>query len=147
MQPIVSPQEGPTATEGFILHSCFFFHNLRGYDSHILMQSIGKNKDMDLKVIPNTMEKYIAFFLGNLKFFDSYQFMGASSQKLVTYLAAESKDKFQNMMALVQNREQQDLLLRREYIPTTTLMSLPSLLKRSFHHKKILQSIARRKNQ
>ena len=56
---------------------------------------------MNFKVIPNTMEKYIAFFLGNLKFIDSYQFMGASLQKLVTNLAAEGKDKFQNMMAHV----------------------------------------------
>ena len=57
------------------------FHNLRGYDSHILMQSIGKYKDINLKVISNTMEKYIAFFLDNMKFIDSYQFIGASLQK------------------------------------------------------------------
>ena len=94
-----------------------FFHNLRGYDSHILMQSIGKYKDMNLKVIPNTMEKYISFSLGQLKFIDTYQFMGASLQKLVTNLAAEGKDKFQNMMAHVQNSEQQDLLLRKGVYP------------------------------
>ena len=40
--------------------------------------------------------------------------MGASLQKLVTNLATEGKDKFQNMMAHVQNSEQQDLLLRKE---------------------------------
>ena len=72
---------------------------------------------MNLKVIPNTMEKYIAFFLGNLKFIDSYQFMGASLQKLVTNLAAEGKDKFKNMMAHVQNSEQQDLILRKGVYP------------------------------
>ena len=90
---------------------------MRGYDSHILMQSIGKCKDMSLKVIPNTMEKYIAFFLGNFKFIDSYQFMGASLQKLVTNLAVEGNDKFQNMMTHVQNSEQQDLLLRKGVYP------------------------------
>ena len=74
------------------------------------MQSIGKYKDMNLKVIPNTMEKYISLPWGNLKFIDSYQFMGASLQKLVTNLAGEGKDKFQNMMAHAQNSEQQDLL-------------------------------------
>ena len=89
------------------------FYNLRGYDSHILMQSIGKYKDINLQVIPNIMEKYIAFFLGNLKFIDSYQFMGASLQKLVNNVAAEGKDKFQNMTAHVQNSEQQDWLLRK----------------------------------
>ena len=54
-----------------------FFHNLRGYDSHILMQSIGMFEDEKLKLIANTMEKYISFTMGNLKFIDSYQFMGA----------------------------------------------------------------------
>ena len=39
--------------------------------------------------------------------------MGASLQKLVTNLAAEGKDKFQNMMAHVQNSEQQYLLLQK----------------------------------
>jgi hypothetical protein len=34
------------------------FHNLRGYDSHLIMQEIGKFK-MDVNVIPNNMEKYI----------------------------------------------------------------------------------------
>ena len=77
------------------------------------MQSIGKYKALNLKVIPNTMEMYIAFFLGNLKFIDSYQFMGTSLQKIVINLAAEGKDKFQNMMAHVQNTEQQDLFLRK----------------------------------
>ena len=34
------------------------FHNLRGYDSHLIMQEIGKF-GMDVNVIPNNMEKYI----------------------------------------------------------------------------------------
>ncbi|CAB4042755.1 Hypothetical predicted protein, partial [Paramuricea clavata] len=38
------------------------FHNLRGYDSHLIMQEIGKFK-MDVNVIPNNMEKYISFSL------------------------------------------------------------------------------------
>ena len=65
-----------------------------------------------------TLWKSIAFFLGKLKFIDSYQFMGASLQKLVTNPAAEGKDKFQNMIAHVQNSEQQDLLLRKGVYPS-----------------------------
>ena len=54
------------------------FHNLRGYDSHFIMQEIGaivkdneyKNKkgkkcQMNINAIPNNMEKYMAFMLGN----------------------------------------------------------------------------------
>jgi hypothetical protein len=93
------------------------FHNLRGYDSHLIMQAIGKYKSMNIRVIPNTMEKYVSFSLGNLKFIDSYQFMAASLQKLVANLAAEGKDKFTNLIATFENREQQDLLVRKGVYP------------------------------
>ena len=59
------------------------FHNLRGYDSHLIMQEIGKF-GKNIQVIPNNMEKYMAFFLGkHLKFIDSLQFMNSSLQSLV----------------------------------------------------------------
>ena len=59
------------------------FHNLRGYDSHFIMQEIGKF-EKDIKVIPNNLEKYMAFFLGkHLKFMDSFQFMSSSLETLV----------------------------------------------------------------
>jgi hypothetical protein len=65
------------------------FHNLRGYDSHLIMQEIGKFK-MDVNVIPNNMEKYISFSLGkNLVFIDSIQFMASSLEALVGNLSPE----------------------------------------------------------
>ena len=80
------------------------FHNLRGYDSHFIMQEIGAivknyeytNKDgkkcqMNINAIPNNMEKYMAFMLGNqLTFLDSFQFMSSSLDKLVSNLPRES---------------------------------------------------------
>ena len=74
------------------------FHNLRGYDSHFIMQEIGAivknhaytNKkgekcQMNINAIPNNMEKYMAFMLGNhLTFIDSFQFMSSSLEKLVS---------------------------------------------------------------
>ena len=59
------------------------FHNLRGYDSHFIMQEIGKF-EKDIKVTPNNLEKYMAFFLGkHLKFINSFQFMSSSLETLV----------------------------------------------------------------
>ena len=80
------------------------FHNLRGYDSHFIMQEIGAivkkytytNKkgekcQMNINAIPNNMEKYMAFMLGNhLTFIDSFQFMSSSLEKLVSNLPRES---------------------------------------------------------
>ena len=73
------------------------FHNLRGYDSHFIMQEIGEivkkntyknkkgeEKQMNINAIPNNMEKYMAFMLGNnLGFLDSFQYMSSSLEKLV----------------------------------------------------------------
>ena len=80
------------------------FHNLRGYDSHFIMQEIGaivkkhtyKNKkgedtQMNINAIPNNMEKYMAFMLGNhLTFIDSFQLMSSGLDKLVSNLPREA---------------------------------------------------------
>ena len=79
------------------------FHNLRGYDSHFIMQEIGaivkkhtyknnkgEDKQMIINATPNNMEKYMAFMLGNhLTFIDSFQFMSFSLDKLVSNLPRE----------------------------------------------------------
>ena len=63
------------------------FHNLRGYDSHLIRQEIG-NSDVKINVIPNALEKYIAFTINNnLVFIDSMQFMNSSLDALVKNLS------------------------------------------------------------
>ena len=47
------------------------FHNSRGYDSHLIMQEIGKF-DIKVSVIPNGLEKCAAFTINkNVVFIDS----------------------------------------------------------------------------
>ena len=79
------------------------FHNLRGYDSHFIMQQIGKiaknhackdkkgeEQNQKINTIPNNMEQYMAFMLGkHLMFLDSFQFMSSSLDKLVSNLPKE----------------------------------------------------------
>ena len=65
------------------------FHNLRGYDSHLLMQAISKVSGK-ITCIPNNTEKYISFSLGQLRFIDSAQFLLASLDKLVSANNLES---------------------------------------------------------
>ena len=87
------------------------FHNLKGYDSHFIMQKIGqlireksvfdfnviKNEEshdfievkekIDVNVITCNFEKYITFRLGrHLTFIDSFQFMSQSLDKLSSNL-------------------------------------------------------------
>ena len=62
------------------------FGNLRGYDSHLIFCELNKF-DVKIDVIPNGLEKYMAFFLNkNLVFIDSMQFMNSSLEKLVKTL-------------------------------------------------------------
>ena len=58
------------------------FQNLKGYDSHLIMQRIHKTKG-NITCLPNNTEKYISFSVGQLKFLDSFQFMAYSLVKLV----------------------------------------------------------------
>ena len=63
------------------------FHNLKGYGSHLIFDEL-KNFDVKIDVIPNRLEKYMAFFLNkNLVFIDSMQFMNSSLDKLVKNLS------------------------------------------------------------
>ena len=98
------------------------FHNLRGYDSHFIMQNIGqiaknhkyKNKkgeecQMNINAITNNMEKYMAFMLGNhLTFIDSFQFMSSSLEKLSNNLPDEAfrytKEVFKNNFQLMKQK-------------------------------------------
>ena len=44
------------------------FHNLRGYDSHLIMQDIGevfRRLKMPINCVPNNLEQYIFLTLGN----------------------------------------------------------------------------------
>ena len=121
------------------------FHNLRGYDSHFIMQEMGKivknhtykNKkgekcEMNINVILNNMEKYMAFMLGNhLTFIDSFQFMSSSLERLVNNLPRESlkytSKKFKGKSLI--------LCLKREYIHMITWIVSINLMN-SFHQKK-----------
>ena len=50
----------------------------------------GERKDLKINAIPNNMERYMAFTLGNnLTFIDSFQFMSSSLDKLVSNLREE----------------------------------------------------------
>ena len=92
-------------------------HNLRGYDSHLLMESIGKYKKRRMRCIPNNMERYVSFSLGRLRFIDSFQFMSASLERLINNLADEGKGNFQLLQKNVPDERQQELLLRKGVYP------------------------------
>ena len=65
------------------------FHNLKEYDSHLIFSVLHKF-NLKINVIPNGLEKYMAFLLNkNLVFIDSMQLMNSSLDKLVKNLSDE----------------------------------------------------------
>ena len=63
------------------------FQNLRGYNIHLIIKEVSKF-DVKLSVIPNGLEKYMAFTINrNLVFIDSMQFMNSSLDSLVKNLS------------------------------------------------------------
>ena len=78
------------------------FHSLRGCDSHLIIKEISKF-DVKVSVIPDGLEKYMAFTINrNLVFIDSMQFINSSLDSLVKnlsdndfkYLSEEFSDEF-----------------------------------------------------
>ena len=78
------------------------FHNLKEYDSHLIFNELSRFNNLKINVIPNGLEKYMAFAVNkNLVFIDSMQFMNLSLDKLVknindkdfTYLSEEFSGK------------------------------------------------------
>lgn len=47
-----------------------FFHNLKGYDGHLIVSEIGKHTS-NLSAIPQNYEKMISFSFSHLRFLDS----------------------------------------------------------------------------
>ena len=65
------------------------FHNLRGYDSHLIFKELSKF-GCKINVIPNGLEKYMSFSLNNnIVFKGSILFMNSSLDKLAKNLNDE----------------------------------------------------------
>ena len=59
------------------------FHNLEGYDRHLVFSELNNFKDIDIQVIPKTNERYMSIIVNNsIVFLDSLQFLKASLDNL-----------------------------------------------------------------
>ena len=64
-----------------------FFHNLRGYDSHLIMQAVTDQHDK-IMCIAQSSEKYMTFTLDKLSFYDSAQHMMGTLESLAASLTS-----------------------------------------------------------
>ena len=87
------------------------FHNLKGYDGHLLMQAMARVQG-EIRCIPTNTEKYISFSLGNLRFIDSVNFLLSSLDKLV-----KGTDEFPIMNEMMPEENKRQLLLKKGIYP------------------------------
>ena len=71
-------------------HIPVFFHNLRGYDAHHLIQGLGEYDK--LSCIATTSERFVSVSLSKLRFVDTLQFLNASLETLGENLRASGAD-------------------------------------------------------
>ena len=95
-----------------------FFHNFRGYDSHLLVHSLPKFPHRKVNVIAQSMEKYLIMGWGqHLVFKDSLQFINVALEKLATNLLKAGRDNFVHLLSEFQIGYNVDLLLRKGVYP------------------------------
>ena len=81
------------------------FHNLKCYDAHFIIRHferkhVERRNDAnevffdDVHIVPLNSEKYLQFQIGNLRFLDSYQFLSASLDELVSLVLKAGKHNF-----------------------------------------------------
>jgi len=98
-----SEQAADSYRENFFLP--IIFHNGKNYDAHFVLKHFerkwvehrdknGKISFDDVSVIPQNNEKYLQFQIGNVRFLDSFQFISASLDELVSFLLRDGKGAF-----------------------------------------------------
>ena len=110
------------------------FHNLEGYDGHLIFRELNKFKDIDIQVIPKSSEKYMSIIINrNIIFLDSLQFCKASLDTLAGNL--EDKD-FKHLMSEFPE-DKLKLLRKKDSYPYEWDDSYKNLFIQGYHQKKL----------
>src|SRR6266852_9931575 len=117
-----------------------FFHNLKGYDAHIIIDALTNYDFKEVELIPQSYEKYISFTLDNTKFLDSFQFMPGSLDKLVNNLKNSNYDFpiTKNIFSSRKNLSSQsfNLLLQKQIYPYDYINSFKKFDEEKLPNKK-----------
>lgn len=91
-------------------------HNLKGYDSHFILEKVSGDLVKNIKLIPVNTEKCTAFSLDSLKFLDSFLFLPSSLSVLVENLK-KNNYAFPIFNSFFSAKKCKNLLLRKGIFP------------------------------
>ena len=96
-----------------------YFHNLKGFDGHLIIQALAERNFSRINVIAQNFEKYMSFTAGGLKFLDSFAFLSSSLDKLSSALLRDGIHNFKNTLSINSHytKEQIDLILKKGVYP------------------------------
>ena len=111
-----------------------FFHNLRGYDGHMIIKAL-QERHGSIRVIPTNIEKYLSITVGRLQFLDSMQFVAGRS---LADLAETLKDdeEFRYTKEAFPKRKQFKLVKKKGIFPYDFLDHIHKLKHRKFPSRK-----------
>lgn len=106
-----------------------FFHNLRGYDSHLIIDALARREAKGLRVIPKSIENYAAIITDKFRFIDSYAHLPSSIDTLVKNLKTSGTTAFAHLRHFINSQYGADpvklaLLLRKGVYPYTYFDSM-----------------------
>jgi len=125
-----------------------FFHNFRGYDSHIICRATEQFPTTKINIIGQSYEKYLTLGFGkNTVFKDSFQFMGYALETLCQELARSGPERFVHLRKEFSDitDEKFKLLLRKgvfpyEYMDTIEKLDEPHLPAKELFFNKLKQA-------
>ena len=118
------------------------FGNLKNYDSHLIMQEVGKF-NLKINVIPNILGKYMCFSINNkLSFINSFQFISSSLDSLIKKL---SKDDFKYLSQKFANNVL-DVVKQKSFYPYDYISYLEKFKEQLPSKDKFYNSLAGKKD-
>lgn len=95
-----------------------YFHNLKGFDGHLIIQGLKKMNFSKIDIIAQNFEKYMTFSFGDFRFLDSFAFLTSGLATLTENLLTDGKKAFPQILKdKTLTDEQQDLILKKGVYP------------------------------
>ena len=109
------------------------FHNLEGYDGHLIFRELNNFKDIDIQVIPKTDERYMSIIVNNnIIFLDSLQFCKASLDTLAGNL---QDNDFKHLVSEFPE-DKLELLRKKTHIHMNGWILIKNFFTQDYHQKK-----------
>ena len=94
-----------------------YFHNLKGFDGHLIIQGLNKIGFTNIDIIAQNFEKYMTIKFGDFIILDSFAFMSSSLDTLAKNLLKDGKENFKHTLTNDLSESQRKLIVKKGVYP------------------------------